>query len=470
MKKMILGIVILLVIVGPIFFSLFQRDPKGISFKGDYHQVNSIAFLTDLTYTRNGETIHELNILDYELTMIKEAQEFILIDMFLFNDGYDRSEAAYPPSVNKISEALIEKKTQNPELPIVFITDPINGFYGAYEEDAIKNMRENGIDVIITKLNEMKDSNPLFSGYYRTYLQWFGTKGKGWIENPTDPKKPDVKIRNFLKLLNLKANHRKLLVTEKEGVITSANPHDPSSYHSNIAMVVEGPVLTDVIQAERSVAAFSGVSLPKFEPPQKNQTYLPDTKVRYLTEKAMYERLLACIEAAEKDDKIQIGIFYLSEFAVINALEGAAERGVLIEIIADPNKNAFGVKMNGAPNCQSLSKIGDKWDNLTVKWYNIGEEQYHVKLASFSYPVHQVILMGSSNYTRRNLKGYNLESDLEVVTVRNSDIARSVNDYFDRLWSNTGGDYTVEFGRYVDHSFFKYKLYQIQEVTGLCSY
>ncbi|WP_324822473.1 phospholipase D-like domain-containing protein [Sinanaerobacter sp. ZZT-01] len=469
MKKIIISILLFLVLIVPICWSLFQKGPDGTSFEGDYHEAEAIDFLVDFTFLREGKVIHELNILKREISMIEAAQEFILMDMFLFNDAYDRNSEKYPNAVASITNALIEKRKLNPDMPIVFITDPINGFYGAYEEEAIQSMRDSDIQVILTDLTQMKDSNPLFSGYYRAYIKWFGTKGKGWIENPTDTKKPKVNIRNFLGLLNLKANHRKLLITDQEGMITSANPHDASSYHSNVAVVVKSPVLNDMIEAERRVAIFSGEELPYFEYYQGEQSYLSNTKVKYLTEKAIYNRLLECIRAAKKGDKIQIGMFYLSEFSVIDELEKAAKRGVLIELIADPNKNAFGVKMNGSPNCQSLSKLGEE-ENFTIKWYNIGEEQYHVKLASFTYPVHNIILMGSANYTRRNLKGYNLESDLEIVTVRDTDISKTIQSYFKRLWNNEDGDYTVEFKTYANDDFLKYKLYQIQEATGISSY
>ncbi len=46
-------------------------------------------------------------------------------------------------------------------------------------------------------------------------------------------------------MLNFKANHRKILITENEALITSANVHDASAYHSNIAFVVSGEIIAD---------------------------------------------------------------------------------------------------------------------------------------------------------------------------------------------------------------------------------
>ena len=65
-------------------------------------------------------------------------------------------------------------------MPVVLITDPINNFYGAYEQKYITKLKEAGVDVVITELNALKDSNIFVSGYYRCYTKWFGTKGLCW--------------------------------------------------------------------------------------------------------------------------------------------------------------------------------------------------------------------------------------------------------------------------------------------------
>ena len=45
-------------------------------------------------------------------------------------------------------------------------------------------------------------------------------------------------------------------------MVLSANPHDASGFHSNIAFDVQGPVRADILEAERAVVAFSGRDLP----------------------------------------------------------------------------------------------------------------------------------------------------------------------------------------------------------------
>ena len=80
----------------------------------------------------------------------------------------------------------------------------------------------------------MRDSNPIYSGIWRSIIKWFGTSGKGWIPNPFRPDSPKVTLRAYLKLLNFKANHRKVIASEKSAILSSMNPHDASGNHSNI--------------------------------------------------------------------------------------------------------------------------------------------------------------------------------------------------------------------------------------------
>ena len=140
----------------------------------------------------------------------------------------------------------------------MFITDEINNFYGVYESENIKRLKENGIDLVLTDLEKIRDSNPVYAGFWRTSLKWFGTAGKGWLANPFSPDSPKVTARGYLKLLNFKANHRKVILSEKNAIVTSMNPHDASGHHSNIAFKLEGSILEDILESELQVAQFSG--------------------------------------------------------------------------------------------------------------------------------------------------------------------------------------------------------------------
>ena len=50
-------------------------------------------------------------------------------------------------------------------MPVVFITDPLNKGYGSYETPWFKKMREAGVEIVYTDLEQLRDSTPIYSGY-----------------------------------------------------------------------------------------------------------------------------------------------------------------------------------------------------------------------------------------------------------------------------------------------------------------
>ena len=91
-------------------------------------------------------------------------------------------------------------------------------------------------------------------------------------------------------------------------------------------------------------------------------------------------------------------------------------------------------------------------------------------MAYFDLKQKNIVILGSGNYTRKNLKGYNLEADLEIVTSKENAFSKEVFDYFQRIWQNQSGNYTVPFENYEENSIIKKSLYYIQETIGLCTY
>lgn len=462
---------ILITITGifPILLSTLTKNPPQTSFMGDFVPLGNIEFIYDVTYEKNSLSIHDSHIFEAQMDIIEKAEDFIVLDQFLFNDAYDKKQTSYPAQVEAMTQALIKKKQENSNIEIIFITDPINNFYGAYEEEHLLRLKENGITTVITDLDQLKDSNPLYSGYYRVFLQWFGSGKNGWIKNPIAKDSPDVTIRSFLKLLNFKANHRKVLVTEKEALISSANPHDPSANHSNVALRCSGEIQNQIIASEKAVASFSNVPLPELSAPVQ-EIENADTKGRLITEKSILDTLLENIHNAKQGDSIHMGIFYISNVKVLSALADASQRGVSIQIIADPNKDAFGLKKDGTPNRMALSHLVKNNETIQIRWYDTHGEQYHSKLAFFELSEENHLILGSANYTRRNIQGYNLESDLEIVTPKNSDLSQEVKQYFYTLWNNENGHYTVDFNIYQNDSLLQYWRYRIQEFIGLSTF
>ncbi len=466
-------IIILSTILGIGFINGFTGNiPKGTSRESSLYKASNIEFLYDLTYLKDNKKIYEQIIFKEQLKMIENAEDFIILDMFLFNDEYNR-KYEFPSIVEEFTEALINKKKEKPDIKILFITDEINNFYGVYKSPYITKLEENHIDVVITDLEKMRNSNPIYSGMWKTVIKWFGVKGKGWLPNPFSPDSPKVTMRGYLKLLNFKANHRKVLITEKGGIITSANIHDASGYHSNIGFKVSGDIINELIKSELAVAKFSGYEKDDFE---YNNVYLEkeeesDAYVKLITESKIRDNLIKAINNTDKGDKISIGMFYLSHRGIINSLVDAANRGVDVKLILDPNKDAFGLKKNGIPNRQVAQELIRKSkDRIKIKWDDTHGEQYHSKLIFIEKQNKSIIIGGSSNLTRRNIDNYNLEADLFIETKSNSKLSNEIKDYFNRIWNNKDGHYTVNYETYKTESLMKTIIYRIQEATGLSTF
>lgn len=464
-KKKKIMILILLLIIIPIIYSLNTKNPAGTNVSSDFKDADC-EFLYDLTYLKDGKRIHEKRIFKREMELIKNAQDFLMVDFFLFNDEYPNT-MNFPNQVEEMTDLLIAKKKENPEMPILFVTDPINNFYGAYEENNLKRLRENGIEVVVTDLNKMRDSNALVSGIYRAYLQWFGTSGGGWIKNFFDKDADKVNIRSILKLANFKGNHRKVLISEKEALVASANPHDPSSHHSNVAMVFRGKSMEDLIKSESIFFEKLPDVIENFKAEEVTSPY----KLKVITEGKIYDEISKNIKETKKGDEINLGIFYLSEFSILRELGEAANRGVDVKIIADLNKDAFGLEKNGSPNRPALSELKEDYPDINIRWYQTSGEQFHTKFIYFDFKDKDpLVILGSANYTRRNLDNYNLETNLAVEMKKDSPMAGEMKNYYARIWNNEDGDYTLPIEDFYESRFFMRILWKIQEKTGLCTW
>ena len=303
-KRWIILSIFLLIYVGVMTYHRFKPLPEGVSFAGDVHNLNedSISFLYDLTYDKDGEEVYDHAIFDEVYKTIKEADDFLILDLFLFN-GYTDGKRDYPKISENLSRAVVETMKNKPDLKVVLISDEVNTTYGSHEAKQIKRIEKMGAEVIYTDLNRLRDPNLFYSGLWRMTLSWFGQDGKGWLPNPMAPTAPKVTARSYLELLNIKANHRKTVMTEDAGIIMSANPHDASGFHSNIAFKVKGPILNDLIQSEKAVAAYSGGDLSQFPQSKisaEKSDKQSDIQAQIVTESKIQDSVVTAIDDATK--------------------------------------------------------------------------------------------------------------------------------------------------------------------------
>ncbi len=454
-----------------IIWHTFKPLPEGVSFAGDLHSAEQVEMIYDLSYAQDKEGTgleSELRIFDEIHELIEEAEEFLVLDLFLF-DNYNDTETAYPAIAERLADHLIEKKQENPDFPIYFITDPLNLGYGSYESLLLETLEAEGVEVIITDLDKLRDSMPLYSGFYRVIFQWFDNPGEGWIANAMSSDAPDMTLSSYLQLMNIKANHRKTVVSEQEAIISSANPHDASGLHGNMAFRVSGPVLDDILEAEEAVSKLSGgPDFPRAEMPEQTGDY----EVQYLTERQILEALVKHIESTEQGDSIQMAMFYLSETSVVKSLEEASNRGVEVQLVLDPNENAFGNEKTGLPNRPAVhGMVASAGDSLEVRWYNPVVGQFHTKTIMIQSGEETIILGGSANMTERTLMDYNLEADILIKAPTDSELVGELDTYFERLWNNEDALYTFDLEEYQDEfTFWQRGIYNFQKLFKLTTY
>jgi phosphatidylserine/phosphatidylglycerophosphate/cardiolipin synthase-like enzyme len=452
---------------------------------GMYYESNEITIptqdldlLIDLTYIdKKGTKIIKQEIFDQILDNIKLAKDYIVIDMFLFNDDSKILNQNQRNISKEIITALIEKKKQETDIQIYIITDPINTAYSDIRNIQLEKLQEYNIDVIYTDLNKLRDSNPLYSSIQRTILKWFSPLFPFKIFPHPFRINEKTNIKTYINLLNFKANHRKVFTANTlngpVSIIASANAHDASSKHSNIGILIKGKFTEEILNTELKIAEFSGTKInidTNFN--DYNISNNSTSKIKLITEKKIQETLITELKKTIKGDKINIAMFYLSNKKIITELLACADRGVDIRIILDPNKDAFGHEKNGIPNRQVASKlVKDSNNKIKIRWYNTNGEQFHTKIIIIEKANETIIILGSANLTRRNLENYNLELDVYVKTPNNSSFAIETYNYFDIIWTNKDNNtYTVDYTTYEDNSKFKYCLYKLSEFTGLCTY
>jgi phosphatidylserine/phosphatidylglycerophosphate/cardiolipin synthase-like enzyme len=468
MIKLIVVCIFLVIWLGMIIYSRQMPLPAGVSMLGKVYRVSDVDFLSDLTFRRGDVVVHEQEIFDKILVIIDQAQRFVVLDMFLLNNEYD-SETIFPKLSGRLVDKLIEKKIKSPAMDIVLISDEVNIHYGSCQSVYFNRLKEHGIEVIITDCTKLRDSNFIYSGLWRLLGQGLSTQGKGWLPSPFSKTGNRFTLPAYLKLLNFKANHRKLVASEKTLLVTSANPHDASAYHSNIAFVVDGPIVADAVAGERAVARFSGTDFPEMQVEAVES--VGEVAVRLISEGKIKDRLLAALGGCGQGSVVKMAMFYLSDQEVIKSLIAAGQRGAEIRLLLDPNKDSFGRQRNGVPNrpmANYLVRSGQ--GNIHVRWYDTHGEQFHSKLTLVKQPEQAIIIGGSANLTRRNISDFNLETCLEIEAPPTAPVVNEVDDYFDRVWQNRDGDFSLPFSSFEDRSMVRYQMALFCEWSGISTF
>lgn len=444
--------------------------PEGLSYRGEEHSAGDLRFLKDLTYADPAGVRHtEQEIFDQWFSVIRNARRLVVVDMFLYNQFQGLVPEHTRPLARELTDSLIAQKRRHPEMRIVVITDPVNTGYGGIRQRLFEELEASGIEVIMTDLTKLPDSNPSWSIFWRLFIRPWGNSPDGWLPAPIDQR---VTLRSYLSFLNFKANHRKVLIADCDSgrslaaMVTSANAHDASSAHSNVAISFKGPAAIDLLRTENAVISLSGgvpIALPELVPPPSPTSGIT---VQVLTEGKIRDDILETVAALGAGDSLDITMLFVSDRKVISALKEACARGAKIRVLLDRNRLAFGIRRLPLPNspvARELRKAG-----ISIRWFEPHGEQCHSKILIVSKTDGTAkISLGSANLTRRNLADLNLETNVVLRGPADAKIFREADAWFELLWSNDAQrQFSVEYEKFAGRSFFETAIYHFMEASG----
>ncbi|MGH8218342.1 MAG: phospholipase D-like domain-containing protein [Steroidobacteraceae bacterium] len=481
---------VLAVWVGTAFWETHKPLPPGTHTASDWYPVDpsAVRFIADVTAAdAYGRPVVSHAAFDATLQTVRAARELILVDAFRFTS--DPPLAGTPlerstPLATELRDALIARKLEQPGLRVLVIVDPVTVEYGRRPSADLARLQEAGIDVVVANLDELRDSNFLYSSLWRLAARWWASRTP-----------QESRASAALAAANLKADRRNLLIADDgagglTGILSATELSAAGASDSNIAMQLAGPVLVRLLRSEIAIARFSGWTGVLGAPTQSDAsnaapqatsagpparpaevTAGSEVDVRVFTEGAFRDALVGRILEAQTGDAIDIAAFYLSDRAVIESLVAASRRGAAVRIILDPGEDAFGRRGAGIPNRSVAGELLAASDGaIRVRWYRTHGERFHAGLVLIRGRLRTWLAIGSASLTRRSLEDYDLHASAAVALPSDSDLAQQASAYFETLWSNRaalGIEYTADVGVYADASQLDYWRYRLMEATGL---
>jgi len=448
------------------------------------------AFIADVTAADAfGRAAVSQGILDAMLEVVQGAHRFIVLDYALF--GADATATApQRHGAAALTDALLERRRNDPQLQVLLITDPVNERYGATRLAELELLRAAGAEVVLADTGQLRDSNPLYSGLWRLTLAWW--------DRYAGP------MAFAGRRLNFKADGRRVIIADDgrgglAAVIGSATPLDSESGWSNVAVRLGGEELQALLASELAVAGFSGGRgrAQAFAPAsaaapaaaaQVAAAQVADAscggagagppgsgmRVQLLTEGAIREALLARLDATQRGDSIEVAVFHLAERSIVDSLLSAARRGASVRLILDPGTAGVEVGAAGIPNRPVAAElVARSGGAVRVRWYRTHGERFHDGLVMIESGASLWLALGSAQLTRRSLDDYDLEADVAIELLRDSALGEQALGYFDTLWSNRaslGIEYTTDFAVFADPAQSDYWLGRVMEGTGLSAF
>jgi phosphatidylserine/phosphatidylglycerophosphate/cardiolipin synthase-like enzyme len=443
--------------------------------------ANAVAFIPDITAADAwGHPALSQGIFDAVLQVVRGARRLVVLDYGSFGAA---AEAAVPQRriATELTDVLLERRREQPDLAILFITDPATERYGTVPSPDLQLLRAAGIAVVSADLDRLRDPNLAWSGVWRLGLRWW--------DSPSGP------FGIATRRLNLKASDRRLVIADDGhggliAVVGSASPSDSESSWSNAAARISGAALESLLTSELEIARLSGwrdsgaitaLDGSAAKPPAPCTAATAGTppddmaRVQVLTEGAIRQALLARLAATEHGDSIDAALFHLADRGVVEALLAAARRGVRVRLILDPNETAGSDGgTSGLPNQPVASELVSRSGGaIRVRWYRTHGERFHSAVVIVSTPQGAWLTVGSAQLTRRSLDDFNLDANVAIEAARGAPLTQQALGYFETLWGNRaalGIEYTGDFAAFANPAQSDYWLYRLLEGAGASAF
>jgi hypothetical protein len=352
------------------------------------------------------------------------------------------------PLARELADALLLRKRQRPNLKVMLVTDPRNEVYGGTPLRTLSALERTGIVVVRTRLERLRDPNPLYSSLWRLCL--------GWWSDPFDETPGKATLRSSLRRLNLKADGRQLLVADDgaggwTSIVMSAAPAG-AAVSAGLGLEIRGHLAAAIVASELQIAAWSTDDdrLPPVPPVDSRGVGTIDA--RFLTEGAIQGALRDAIGIAGSGDSIKIAVQAFGDRQMVDAVVGAAARGARVQLLLDP----------GSPETQAAAgELLREEPGIEVRWRARGSRAG----AGYAVIQHRSDVwfdVGSANFTQSDLGDLDLAADIELHMPARAGPARAVSDLFAKHWSNAAA-----YAAHADESKETYWRYRVAEATGL---
>lgn len=379
-----------------------------------------------------------------QLTVLRAADEILARELADIDRAAQMIVLDQRPVARAIGQRLLLAKRRRPNLTIVVVADDLDEASGGTPREYLQALEQAGVIVARARLDRLRDPTPLYSALWRLGIAWWSDP---FDETPGG-------LRAALRRLNFKRDDRQLLVADDGagGWISML----PAVAAGDLAVEIAGGPARDIAASELQIAAWSTADDRLPQAPPAGGPGFGSIDARFLSEGAIRGALLDALTAATAGDEISMSAQRLSERRVIGAALGAAERGVRVAMLLDPD---------AAPNRAVAAELVRRSSGrIEVRW------QSAAPMAAPSLVlVHRRrelwAELSAAAPVRSDLGDLNLEAAAELRLPERAAPARALCDQFAAAWAAA-----APYAHYADDSPLTYWRYRLLEAAGLADF